>query len=213
MHGLYDEERKQAFWTYRSTYKTTNDRLIMIDVNTQMPRISYLDKGAPNCLFHVRSSANIPEPHYGSTDGKVYRMNYEDRLEGATAYTGGFQTSFTDFSWADPSLKNQRKHFDWVTFEYVPEGTHNLTFDYFIDGKLIESGRTVDLSADDIVLGAFTLGTNRGADYTTQTNRIKLSGSGKRISFYCYNAGSNESFQIANITVGFRTGGQDNTRY
>lgn len=213
MHGLYDEELKQVYFTYRSTYKNDNDRLINLDANNQNVRISFLDKGVPVCLGKRRDSrTNIPVPMYGSTDGKIYFMNQEDRLEGAVSYIGRFQTAFTDFKWADPQVANRQKHFDWLTLEYVPEGAHSVSIEYFIDGKYIDTV-TVSMEADEDYLGTVVLGTDRLAQYTTQSNRVPLTSSGKRISFRVSNSGSNESFQISGITVGFRAGGQDDTRY
>lgn len=213
LHALYDEELKQAYFTTRNGYRTENDRLVNIDVNNPSPRISYLDKGTPVSLMMRRDrKSNIPGPFYGDSTGFIHQMNYEDRLEGSSSYMGRFQTAYTDFRYVDGSLMNRQKHFDWLTVEYVPEGNHPLSIEVFIDGKYI-STKTVTMQAQGVYLDTFLLSTDRLAQYTTQSGRIPLTGTGKRISFRCSNNGANQSFQIASLTVGFRAGSNDNPRF
>lgn len=203
MHALYDEELKQIYFTYRSTYTNTNDMLLNIDYNRGAPRITYLQKGSPTCLAIRKNINSISVPMYGGADGYVYMMNAEDRLEGAVSYTGVFQTAFHDFKEADPKLGQCMKQFDHIWIEYVPEADADLSIDVFIDGRFVETV-TTRLELADEELGSFLLGTDRLAQYTTVTNPVPIAGMGYRISFRCYNSGSNESFQIASIGVGFR---------
>ncbi len=202
-HALYDEELKQIYFTYRSTYTNTNDMLLNIDVNRPNPRVTYLQKGSPTCLAPMKNKNNIKVPIYGGADGFVYVMNHEDRLEGAAAYEGAFQTAYTDFKEAEPSLSAKMKQFDFLWVEFVQEADANLSIDILIDGKFIETV-TTKLELENEELDTFLLDTSRMGQYTTVTNPIPIHGMGRRISFRCYNAGSNESFQISSLTVGFR---------
>lgn len=204
MHALYDEELKQVYFTYRSTYSTTNDMLINLDLNRPGPRVTYIQKGSPTCLAIRKGTNSINQPIYGSSDGYVHVMNYEDRLEGDTAYEGAFQTAFTDFKEVEPTLAAQQKQFDFVWVEFVPEANTTLNLDVYIDGKFIETVTTKLSLYSDQQLGNFTLDNQRLKQYTTVSNPIPIHGMGRRISFRVYNAGSNESFQVASLTVGFR---------
>lgn len=212
MHSVYDEELKQIYYTYRSTYTNQNDMLINLDVNRNNPRVTYLQKGSPTCLAIRKNNNNTNVPIYGDADGYVHVMNYEDRLEGNNAYEGAFQTAFTDFKEADPGLAAQNKQFDFVWVEYVPEADVDLNIDVYIDGKFYETVTTkLELANEE--LGEFLLGTSRLGQYTTTTNPIPIHGMGRRISFRVYNSGSNQSFQVSSITVGFRPTEHGSTRF
>ncbi len=177
--------------------------LINLDLNQDYPRVTYLQKGSPTCLALRKSKNNVKVPYYGGADGYVYQMNYEDRLEGPTAYEGAFQTAFHDFRDAEPKLAASMKQFDFLWVEFVEEGDVDMNIDVFIDGKFVETVST-KLELRNEELDQFLLDTDRLGQYTTVTNPIPLHGMGRRISFRCYNSGSNQSFQIASLVVGFR---------
>jgi hypothetical protein len=212
MHAIYDEELKQAYFTYRSTYRTSNDMLLSLDLNSTGPRFTYLKKGNPVCLELRRGQDGIRYPIYGSENGKVYEMNREDRLEGDAAYEGSFQTAHYDFANADPKFAHIQKAFDHIWIEFVQEGDVDLSIDIIIDG-IFSQTVTTKLELTNKELGVFSIGSDRLAEYTTLTSPIPIAGMGRRISFRCYNAGSNESFQIAAIGVGFRPTHEGVTRY
>jgi hypothetical protein len=212
MHTIYYEAKKQAFFTYRSTYKNNNDMVIVMDLNKENPRISFWVKGTPQCLAQRKDKDGIPRPMYGSSDGYVHFMDYEDRLEGAASYEGAFRTAYTDFRGVDPKLMTMQKHFDFLWLEFKEEGPHSVSVDVFIDGVFIET-LTVPMNAEGTYLDSFLLDTDRLSESLTQSLPKPLHGTGRRISFRVYNSGSNESFQIASITVGFRPGDESATKF
>lgn len=212
MHTAYYAEKKQAFFTYRSTYKIDNDMFLVVDLNKQQPRMSTWIKGSPVCLATRKNINNIQVPIYGDPDGYVHLMDYEDRLEGAAAYEGAFQTSHMDFRQSDPTLANKQKHFDFLWLEYVEEGNFNVSIDVIIDGKFIET-LTLPMQAQGDYLDEFDLDQDYLAYRTTQSDPIPLKGTGRRISFRVYNSGSNQSFQIASLSVGFRPGADSAVRF
>lgn len=212
MHALYYESKKIAFFTYRSTYRTYNDMVIAVDVNKDNPRISFWQKGTPQCLGQRKDINGIPRPMYGGADGYVYFMDYEDRLEGSASYTGAIRTAYTDFRNVDAKFVASQKHFDFLWIEFVEEGTHDVSIDVFIDGYFVET-ITTPMNVSGVELDNFDLDVDRLAEHTTQSDPIPLHGTGRRISFRIYNSGSNESFQIASITVGFRPGGDGATKF
>lgn len=208
-HALYYPEKKLLFFTYRSMYLTYNDSLLVIDLNIKgNPRIVPWKKGRPQCLALRKGTDNIKRPMYGSTDGKVYFMDQEDRNSGDSAYNGYFQTGHMDFRGANGSLANKNKLFDWLAVTYVPEGNWDLSCDYFIDGKYIDTITFKMIQYQGNQLNVGELGTMRTAQANTETSMRKIAGSGKTISFKFYNEGLNESFQVCSITVGFRPAGE-----
>lgn len=212
MHALYYEAKKLAMFTYRSCYRTSNDMLIILDVNKQQPRITFWQKGTPQCLGQRKDVNGIPRPMYGSADGYVYLLDHEDRLEGSTAYEGAFRTAYTDFRFVDAKFVAAQKHFDFLWVEFVEEGPHNISIDVFIDGYFVET-ITTPMNITGTYLDTFDLDVDRLGERTTQSDPIPLHGTGRRISFRVYNSGSNQSFQIASLTVGFRPGGDGATKF
>lgn len=212
MHALYYEAKKLAYFTYRSTYKTTNDSLVVLDMNKEIPRVTFWIKGTPQCLAHRKDVTGIPRPMYGDASGYIHFMDYEDRKEGNTAYEGAFRTAYTDFSQLDTALKHRQKHFDFMWVEFVEEGPHTISVDTFIDGRYMETF-TIPMNIEGTYLDSFMLDTDRLSERTTQSIPYPLHGTGRRISFRIYNSGSNESFKIASITVGFRPAGDGETKF
>lgn len=207
-HVYYYKEKKLLLATYRSMYKTYNDMLIAIDFGRRgQPRPAFWKKGSPQCLAHYRDANQVERPMYGDKDGYLVLMDREDRVEGGSAYTGEFQIPHLDFSHVNPAFSTTEKHFDFLAVHYVPESSGDLSVDYFIDGRYIDTLTFPMIQYDRPKLGVLLLGTDRLAQPNTETALRQLRGTGRTISFRCYNSGSNQSFQIPAITVMFRGGG------
>lgn len=207
-HLQYYAEKKLLLATYRSAYYTYNNMLLVIDFGKQgQPRPSYWVKGYPQCLAMYKDVNQVKRPMYGDKDGYLFMMDHEDRLVGSTAYTGSFQIPHLDFSHLDPKLASAEKHFDFLAVHYVPESSGDLSCDYFIDGRYIDTISFPMIQYDRPKLGTLFLGTDRLAQANTETGIRQLRGTGRTFSARFYNAGSNQSFQIPAITVMFRGGG------
>lgn len=211
LHSIYYEAKKQAFFTARIGYRATNNALFHIDFNKQNPRACFWTKDQADCLAMRKDLTKTLRPIYGSSDGYVYLMDHEDRLVGATSYTGEFKTSHLDFRWLGENVAYKNKLFDHLAVEFVPQGTWNLEVDVYIDGTFSE---TINFSMDvrDDGLDSFTLDTDPLGREEAQTIQQPLHGSGRRISFHCKQSGSNQNFAIASLTVGFRMSAEQATR-
>lgn len=211
-HLLYYAEKKQLFATYRSAYYTHNDMLVVLDyANPNTVRPSFWVKGSPQCLAKYRDINQIDRPMYGDKDGYLHLMDREDRTEGGVAYMGEFQTQHLDFSYLSPELSSLEKQFDFLAVHYIPESSGNLSCDYYIDGRYIDSLTFPMIQYDRPKLGVLLLNTDRLAQPNQETVIRQLAGTGRTISFRFYNSGLNESFQIPAITVYFRGGGDKAT--
>jgi hypothetical protein len=206
-HALYYEAKKQLFFTTRTSYRTTNNALLHIDMNKQAPRAALWTKDQVNCLAQRKDINKVLRPIYGAEDGYIYLMDQEDRLTGSTAYTGEFKTSHTDFRFMGEDLAARNKLFDFLAVEFIPQGSWNLEIDVYIDGTFSE---TINFLMDvrDDGLGSFTLDTDPLGREETQTIQKPLHGSGRRISFHCKQSGSNQNFALASLSVGFRVSGE-----
>lgn len=207
-HLLYYAEKKLLFATYRSSYYTYNDMLLMFDFGSnERIRPSFWIKGYPQCLATYRDVNQVLRPMYGDKDGYLHLMDAEDRLEGATAYTGEFQTPHWDFSWLGQGMASAEKQFDFLAVHYVPEGEGDLSCDYFIDGRYVETLTFPMVQYQRPQLNTLTLNTDRLAQANTETAIRPLAGAGRTLSCRFYNSGSNQSFQVPAVTVYFRGGG------
>lgn len=215
MHAMYYAAKKQAFFTYRSSARATNDKILHIDFNKQNPRAAFWSKDQADCFALRKDIQKILRPMYGSSDGYIYLMDQEDRLVGSTAYNGEFKTGHLDFRFLDERMASKNKLFDFLSVEFLPMGSWNLSVDVYIDGKFSET-ITYLMDVRDDGLGTFTLGGAAEGDplgrTETQTIQKPLHGSGRRISFHCRQAGSNQNFAIASLKVGFRVSADQATR-
>lgn len=231
MHAVYYAAKKQAFFTWRDSFRQTNNLLFHIDTNKTNPRPAFWPKDSAECLGLRKDMQKVLRPFYGSSDGFIYLMDQENRLTGpSTAYNGEFKIAHTDFSFMDgragtPPIAQKNKNFDYLSVEFLPQGDWNISVDVFIDGRFSE---TISYSMDitDDGLDKFTLGSGAGGGLTTptggdgdplqneetQTVLKPLHGSGRRIGFAVRQSGSNQNYSIASLTVGFRVSAEQATR-
>lgn len=212
MHTLYYPAKKQAFFTYRTGAQIKNDQLLVVDFSSnERPKASLWPAYQADCLFLRKDSLHIQRPCYGSADGYLYFMDREDRNIGGAAYTGEFKTSHMDFRWFDERLAERNKLFDFLTLEFIPQGSWNVSVDVYIDGNFSE---TINFTQDvrTTGLGTFQLGSTPLGREESQMLRMPLHGSGRRISFHVKGAGLSQNFAIASLTVGFRASAEQATR-
>ncbi len=210
-HMIYYEDKKQLFITSRSSYQTNNDLMIQMDFNNAQPRVALWDKDAPSCLALRKDVNHIKKPMYGAADGFIYLMDRENRLVGASAYTGEFKTGHYDFRDLSPEIATKNKLFDHLAVEFVPQGRWNIDVDVYIDGNLSETIQYA-MNVRDDGLDNFQLDTDALGREESQTVVMPLHGSGRRISFHVKQSGSNENFSLASLTVGFRVSADQVTR-
>lgn len=213
-HLLYYGEKKQLFLTCRSTYAVQNDSILMLDFGRQgRVRPSIWTKGSPQCLAKFKDINQVERPMYGGADGFLYWLDYADRSEGQggganNAYNGAFQTQHLDFSHVDPALSAVEKQFDFIAVHYVPTSTTaQLSCDYYIDGRYIDTVSFKLAQYQRPALGTLTLGKDRLAAGNTETTMLPIRGAGKTLSAYFYNASANQTFQVPAVTVYFLPGG------
>lgn len=218
MHSLYYLERKQAYFTYRSSYGSDNDLILVLDVN-RGTRTVFWDKDNAEC-FALRHDINgVLRPIYGNAAGFVFLMDQVDRDVGGVAYEGAFKTPHIDMRHLDPELATKQKHFDWLQVEFVPTGAFDLNADVFIDGVFRETvtfklkNRSDGLGpTGGFKLGGTEAGTPLGRTDAQRTPQVRVRGKGQRISIKFYNSGLKENFKIASYTIGFRLAGNAATR-
>lgn len=78
--GVFYEDKKQVYFTYRSPTGTKPDRLLCIDFSHQKAKVTWSDKDQPNVLGLIKDIRGVKRPFYGSDDGYIYELDREDRV-------------------------------------------------------------------------------------------------------------------------------------
>jgi hypothetical protein len=208
----YYQYKNIVYLTYSSSGGPTIDRMMVIDYsNPQAPRISFNSAYQANAMAIKKDIRRIQRLAYGGNDGYVYEVGTEnvfvDRNVGGTAYKGAFQTPHMNFGWMDSTnkLDELTKVFDHLEVVFAPSQSNGVSVDVYIDNDYSETIEFKQTSGDE--LGNFTLGESRLYPRGNRDYMKPLHGTGRRISFYCYNSNLNESFRISSLKVYFRVGG------
>lgn len=208
VHSLYYPEKKLALFSGQSSTTDLRDRMLAIDVAKQTPRISIVTKDNPNCLALRKDSLSILRPIYGTATGFVYLTDQANYSIAGSPYTGEFQTSYTDFSFADATLAGKNKIFDFLTVNYIPVDNTTFYCDIYVDGQYRQ---TLSFTQNyGTGLDAFTLGISMLAgDPVGKLQRKRLlSCTGNKISFRFYSSTAYSGFKIERIVVNFKGSGE-----
>lgn len=204
LQAIYYQEKKLAYFSYRTSGASNNDNLLVIDVNQPTARISLNTRDAANVLALRRDSDGIQRPIRGDNAGFVFTMDDTSTFAvDGNAYVGEFQTPDIDFSEIDPSLATKNKIFDFLSLTFTGKSTTPILVDIFIDGKMTETLSFSQVSG--AVLGSFVLDTDELQEITITSRRKELHGVGRRIRFRVFNTAATE-FNIENFQVEFRLG-------
>lgn len=217
--AVYYENRQEVLFTFKSNTGVHPDRICKLSFRDKAnPKISWNTKDQPNCLILWRDGSSVKRPMYGAEDGYVYVMDRENRWVGtddpaastSEAYTFDIETPALDFHELNPLIADQQKNFDWLEVKYIPTGEIELSVDVVIDGVFSE---TLKFRLNDRAsLNAFQLDATRLTYETEVSKQQPLKGSGRRISFRCYNAGLGENVRLVELRVGFQISGEQQTR-
>ena len=206
---IYYGDKKTIFATYRSAGGIKNDRICRIDFRKERPVITWSTKDQANCLFTFKDVEGIPRPFYGADDGYIYAMDRKDFNVGGSSYRSEFQTPHMDFSAIDMTKSEMNKNFQFLELVYEATGNFKLKVDVFIDLKYsetIEFDLNGNSELDTMVLDDDDNGMLMPSAQLSQ--RCPLSGSGRRISFKCYNEGNGESFIVNGLNIYYQDSGQ-----
>lgn len=206
-HAVYYADKKMGMFTFKGTTSSQADRICYIDVqNRAAPKVTWTTKDQPNCLFLKKDIQGVERPFYGSSDGYIYQMDSQNRYVGSTAYTGEFWTPHYDLAAGDVGRGKANKNFDFLEVVYQPCGDFDMLVDYFIDGRYIDTVKANMGGASD--LDRFKLDSDTTDAEAEKNIRIPIAGSGRRISFRCYNANGGENFAVVELRVYFTMSGE-----
>lgn len=210
-YAIYYEAKKQVYMTYRSAGGIKNDRILTFDFSTQNPKMSLNTKDQPNVLALRQDKLGVLRPFYGADDGYIYEMDRPDREINGSGYSGLFQIPHMDFGIADRNLAEKMKLFDFLEVTFEETGNWNLSVDVFIDREFYETLSFPLTKGAHMDSSSFALDSDEVIGRRPQSFRIPLHGTGRRISFRCYNSGLRQNFRIQALTVYFRVAGETQT--
>lgn len=204
MQSIYYQEKKLAYFSYRTSGSSTQDNILVIDVNLATPRFSINTRDPANVLALRRDSDGIERPIRGDDSGFVFTMDDTSTFTvDGDAYVGEFQTPDIDFSELDPTLATRNKLFDFLSLTFTGKSTTPISVEVFIDGKSTETLQFPQFSG--AVLDSFILDTDTLQEVSVDSRRKQIHGCGKRIKFRVFNTATTE-FNIENFQVEFRLG-------
>lgn len=204
LQSIYYEEKKLAYFSFRTSGASVQDNLVVIDVNLTPARFSINTRDAANVLALRRDTDGIKRPIRGDDDGFVFIMDDTSvfTVDGS-AYVGEFQTPDMDFSELNPALATKNKLFDFLSLTFTQKSDTPLSVEIFIDGKSTETIQFPQTSGS--VLDSFILDTDTLEEITVESTRKQIHGCGKRIKFRVFNTAGTE-FNVENFQVEFRLG-------
>lgn len=210
-HAIYYKDKKLAMFSFKSKTSSQPDRICYLDFQVRgQPRAIWIDKDQPNCLFLRKDLTKVERPFYGSSDGYIYAMDSHDRFVGGNPYRGEFWLPHYDLGAGDVTRAKANKNFDFLEVVFNPSGDMFLNIDYFIDGKYIDTVQA-NLSGDSD-LDRFKLDSDNTDAEAEKNVVIPINGSGRRISFRCYNTNGGENFSIVEMRVWFSRSGEQAER-
>lgn len=227
-HGLYYQDKKQVYFSYRSKSGSSQDSILVMDLLGGGSQLTVLDKDQPNCLALIKDHSGISRPFYGADDGYIYDMDAVDRqvfynnetyavpgywvdgyvLSNVEAYNFVAQTPHMDFSFADVGLAMKTKRYEFLELTFQPTGDWNVDVDVYIDSELKETLqfnllRDRPLSAGTGLPG-FILDEDRLDSDIQKSIRKPLHGQGRTISFKLRSDGLSQNIKLQSLQVAFR---------
>jgi hypothetical protein len=223
---VYYSKKRELLVSFQSNVGLATDRIAKISFkNAQStPKISWVNKDQPNCLFMVRDSQKVPKPFYGSSDGNIYEMDVEDRWVGAdtgnpqAGYLFDVQTPHVNFSQDNQVLGSLTKTYEFLEVEYEPTGDWNCAVDVLIDGRFQGTYQfNVSAQATKSSLNELPLNTPNSVSTSvvdglaSNYRKFEISGEGRTISLRFYNGVLGQDVRLIAARIYYRLSGQQQT--
>lgn len=211
--ALYDPENKRAYFAYRGAGALENNRIMVIDGSSiEKIKVTWTLKDQPTCFALIKNRRGIQQAFYGADDGYLYQMNTPNRDVNGVGYIGKFVTPYLNLVDPDPNKPKDddiTKNLKRLRVGYEGTGDWNLYVTPYVDGRE-KNTLTFNLKGR-ATLGLMRLDQDLLDEQLPLSRARKLTGSGKRISFACWNDGVGENFRILYLKVYCGPGGHRET--
>lgn len=206
--GIWYAKRHQA-WFAMPLLGSDNNNLRFITVfegvaqqNTPPVRRFFMSRrDTPISMWLRPDAANIPTPAHGDDLGFVWNMDQEVRSKDGAGYPIIFETSNTDFGFADPQMATKMKGGQFLELNYEPRGDWDLTVECFWDDILTDT-ILFNMGSGGASIGSFILDTDVLAASSVRSKRVKMDGSGRRLRLVAENSGVGQDVSLSSFFVG-----------
>ncbi len=146
----------------------------------------------------IRKSAGSYKVYTGGNAGFVWELEKEDKNDNGVGFYGGFKTPYI-------AIENPRQTKRFKAFRVVmmPQGSYNLSVNFWIDG-VPEGTGTISMAGSGGVLGSFVLDTDVLEGSNLLDSPGDIGAKGKRIQFEFYNSSADQDFSVAEILVDYK---------
>ena len=204
---VYHETRKEVWAIYTSkTSPGLNDLCLVINIEEpRNPKIAVENRGEYFEAFALyRESDGSSEVICGGDGGLVYRANQASATIGSsTGYETIIETPYTDFGYINPQLRNMKKRIDWITVNYIANGSYSVLLDVFVDDRLYDT-YTFTTDGNNFILGSGILDTTAIGTGGPGRDKFRVGGRGRRIKLRFRHSAANESFELTEAIVGIK---------
>lgn len=209
---IYNEEEQLVEVCVPSTSSSVNNRIIRIYVEDLQNPIATIQEYAGG---YVESAWNVTDTtstaarvQYGSSDGYIADPDSDTAQVRGSDVTSHFQTSHTDFSFANQRYAYMNKNFDFIEVNYIATGNYSINCNVYVDNKFkFTKSITLGVSGSVFQLGVSKLGEGILGSVTPQRLRKWISTYGNKLSLDFW--ASSGEFKITRLAVGLRPMGDD----
>lgn len=147
----------------------------------------------------------VERPVLGDDVGFVWLMDQEERNKDGDAYAYAFDTSETDFSFAEPALAGKVKNGQFLEIVADLVNETSVSIVPLWDGQPSDP-INLELGGSSAALGSFTLDVDSLASAGIATKRHRLTGHGRRLKLQVENNAVDDEVRISEIRVEFHIG-------
>ena len=212
VRAVYYSARREAHFALSGLGSSVNNRRVIWDFNSELPRARYNDFPVTEELFMRLDIETMARPAAGDNAGFVWLLDQTNRNSNNTAYTSAWQSAQLDL--VERQLAHRRKNGKFLELVITPLGNWNMSVSIYWDGVLSEtidfnqgsSGAILAAAIGDA--NAFILDTSTLSGGNIQNKRRRITGSGKRIAIRGSLSDINEDFAISKFLL-YYTAGSD----
>lgn len=200
-HGVFDPYLRAIKYFVCRKGQTNNDAALVYFIDRPVNEAwivhdnqSYASGYDASAAGLVRVSAGVWTVFTGDYTGDIWKLEQANRSDNSLAYYGGFKTPNDPFG--NPrSQKNYKR--GWVLTK--PQGSWDLSINYWVDGVVSTSAQTISLGGIGGVLGAFVLGTSVLGGNEIINKPFDIGKVGARIQYEIFNTTANQDFFVSRM--------------
>jgi hypothetical protein len=202
--GAWYPSRSKAWFMVPSAGSLVNNMRIMADFSDPQagPRFLLSRRDIGSALWMRPDASGVDKPTLGDDAGFVWLMDTEDRNKDGVAYDFAFDTSETDFSFAEPLLGAKSKSGQFLEITADLLNNTQLSITPLWDGEPADPISMV-LGGGGAALGSFTLDVDELASAGIITKRVRLTGSGRRLKLMVENTTLDDEVRLSEVKVQF----------